>query len=222
MKTLIPYLPEQILQALSSSQDDTQDSHLDNLLFRSLMTAQANELLLHMDTIEKILYKVMELKDHKSHMMACTILKCLLVFLLCSVLKLLSVEKHLDDQDYSYWKDWDESIDIHLAKIFFINILSLLSFVPKTLSKQKIHHLGEHLIVFSNKIQLFKFVYAFLTNFNFTNSALRLTENKVTGDYIFTRHLFREQIDCQHQIHKPHFVHNFCLQKLIMMLTRSV
>ncbi|OXU20844.1 hypothetical protein TSAR_014413 [Trichomalopsis sarcophagae] len=121
LKTLVPYLSEQILEAFGEEDDATKEENLDNqllyflLLLQRVVETQGDALLPYMDTIFKVLDKVTVLKSVEGNRIGCEMLKNVLTSL--SSLKVMKFKRNLDDLEYPYWMDWGESSEIKSSEI---------------------------------------------------------------------------------------------------------
>lgn len=121
LKTLVPYLSEQILDTLGEGEDATKEENLDHqllyflLLLQRVVETQGDALLPYMDTIFKVLDKVTVLKSVEGNKIGCQMLKNVLNSL-CSV-QVIKFDRNLDDSEYPYWMDWGESREIKSSEI---------------------------------------------------------------------------------------------------------
>jgi proteasome activator subunit 4 len=121
LRALFPFLSEKVLDVIGEGDDVIKAENLDNhllyplLLLNRLVLTRGDALLPYMDTLHKIIEKVIRLKSREGNLLGCFTLSNVMLSL--SNVMNINVERNLDDPEYLYIKDWGETVKIKSTKL---------------------------------------------------------------------------------------------------------
>lgn len=121
MKALFPFLSEKVIEIIGDGDDVLKAENLDSqllyplCLINRLIFTTGDALLPYMDTLTKLVDKVIELKAREGNILGCYALNSVLQSL--SNVIAINVDRDLDNPDYPYIKDWGETVKISSTKI---------------------------------------------------------------------------------------------------------
>lgn len=121
MKALFPFLSEKVLDTIGEGDEVLKAENLDNqllyplCLINRLVFTPGDALMPYMDTLTKLIDKVIQLKAREGNILGCYTLNSLLQSL--SNVIAINVDRDLDNPDYPYIKDWGETVKITSTKI---------------------------------------------------------------------------------------------------------
>ena len=121
LKALVPFLAEKVLDAIGEGDDVLNAETLDTqllyplLLLNKLLFTQGDALLPYIDTLVKVLDRVLLLKSREGNIRACTMLGSIMQSLAKS--STINLDRDLDDPNYPYIRDWGKPGKIKATKV---------------------------------------------------------------------------------------------------------
>lgn len=120
LHALVPVLTQTILPLVSEEEDVLKEENLDHRLLHAMLILSAivdspgNNLIPHIDTLLKVLDRVLLLRSTDGNKLACHLLKCILWSLSnITPCQYKSSNRDYNDPDYPYIRDWGQSADIN-------------------------------------------------------------------------------------------------------------
>lgn len=119
LRTLVPVLTQTILPLVSEEEDVLKEENLDHRLLHAMLILSAivdtpgNNLIPHMDTLLKVLDRILLLRSTDGNKLACHLLKSILWSLSTIIpCQYRSSKRDYNDPDYPYIRDWGQSVNI--------------------------------------------------------------------------------------------------------------
>ncbi|KAM0724588.1 Proteasome activator complex subunit 4B [Formica fusca] len=119
LHALVPVLTQTILPLVSEEEDVLKEENLDHRLLHAMLILSAivdtpgNNLIPHIDTLLKVLDRVLLLRSTDGNKLACHLLKCILWSLsTITPCQYKSSKRDYNDPNYPYIRDWGQSINI--------------------------------------------------------------------------------------------------------------
>ncbi|XP_015588278.1 proteasome activator complex subunit 4B [Cephus cinctus] len=124
LRALVPTLSQTIFDAIDEGDDVIKEENLDKrLLYAMLLLSQmtntpGRNLLPHINTLIKVLDKILYLKSREGSQIACRLLKFLL-YALSTVTPVTfpSTGKEFNDPEYPYIRDWGKALDLNTLMV---------------------------------------------------------------------------------------------------------
>ncbi|XP_011068182.1 PREDICTED: proteasome activator complex subunit 4B-like [Acromyrmex echinatior] len=119
LRALLPALAQTILSLVSEEEDILKEENLDHRLLHAMLILSAivdtpgNNLIPHMDTLFKVLDRVLLLRSMDGNKLACHLLKSILSSLsMITPWQYRSNKRDYNDSNYPYVREWGQSVDL--------------------------------------------------------------------------------------------------------------
>lgn len=119
LRALLPALAQTILPLVSEEEDILKEENLDHRLLHAMLILSAivdtpgNNLIPHMDTLFKVLDRVLLLRSIDGNKLACHLLKSILSSLsTITPWQYRSNKRDYNDSNYPYVREWGQSVDL--------------------------------------------------------------------------------------------------------------
>ncbi|XP_014213300.1 proteasome activator complex subunit 4-like [Copidosoma floridanum] len=121
LRAFVPYLTERILSYFEEDHD-TVGEHLEDqllyplLILKSILDTQGSAILPHLNTLLPVIDKVVMLENHEINKLGCDLLQSLFISL-CNFQIICCENNTVDGEEYPYWEDWGNSMDVDSAQL---------------------------------------------------------------------------------------------------------